>query len=385
MITDENNINTAILNAKIFLEQSIIEKQIDNKKVYAFSEHIGKDRITEWGGTSSAISCLYAIDRMDSSGIEEKLDSAKKWLLSRNKNGAWDSSEMYCCEATAAILHDLQQVNCLPEYVKTSSLQYIKNCYGKGYFKSTPNVRQKPHIYTTYLAVKTLKDYNCLEKSMSNDIVHWIKEVQNKEKKWGETPENNNSSVPHTVFALLILCYCGESLDNIKKEYVSTIKWLKKEAKDCKNKYASEQIERYINNGDECGDLPKNLNLGHCYATILCDFFMFLKDETGVLICIITILKTQSKGGWGVDNNKLSMWATQQSVDCLIEYNKQYIKRLNRFRIFWVTIPNKMPKIIISSLLLFVFVWITKSDSRMESFLVGIILMIIPWFFDRTF
>lgn len=379
-------IDSVLIKATEFIENAILEREDGGKKFYAFPECIGKNRITEWGGTSSAISSLYRLNYSKSSDFSQKLKSAEEWLLSQQKDGAWDSSELFCSEATSAILYDLYGLNIIKKNQINKAIKYIHLCFNEseGYFKSTPNVHQSLHLYTTFLATRTLSKYDKLNSTEQEKIKVWIKSIQRSDGCWGETPKSSFSSVPHTVFALMTLSFCGIKKQTLVNSYSKTISWLKRQVYCCKYKYSLEQIERY-SDYDTSGELPRILNIGHYFVTILSDFFMYIGDKSTTLITIDIILKSQVNGGWGIDTNKLSLWATQQAIECICNFKECYLDNYNMVELLIIPIPNVYSKIFISVISFLLLIWLLIDPIRRDSAIISSIFMILPWLWKKQY
>ena len=76
--------------------------------------------------------------------------------------------------------------------------------------------------------------------------------------KWNSRSQCIEGDVAHTIFALLILYYCGVSVKEIKRKYRKQIKWLQSKIKDCTSlsgAFSYEATEAYdISKSDSYGE-----------------------------------------------------------------------------------------------------------------------------------
>lgn len=297
-------------------------------------------RVTDWGGTSSAICLLYQIGNSGTVDIIEKIEKATEWLLADQAiEGSWEAAEMQCCEATAAVVFDLNETNLLSQKKLEKAINFIQSCYiqGKGYFISRPGVQQKPHIYTTYLAVRTLSVIGHISFSniQKRQIINWIDLAKSADDKWNSRSQCIEGDVAHTIFALLILYYCGVSVKEIKRKYRKQIKWLQSKIKDCTSlsgAFSYEATEAYdISKSDSYGEGAFILKSYHFNTALLCHFFLKIK-KMGIsqrLIQKMIALRGQQEG-WGLSaDDKIFVWATQQAIDCM--HGKEGFKAVHEY------------------------------------------------------
>ena len=89
-------------------------------------------RVTDWGGTSSAICLLYQIGNSGTVDIIEKIEKATEWLLADQAiEGSWEAAEMQCCEATAAVVFDLNETNLLSQEKLEKAINFIQSVSAK--------------------------------------------------------------------------------------------------------------------------------------------------------------------------------------------------------------------------------------------------------------
>ena len=197
-----NDIKSSYILARRYVERCCIRVTQDGQEVQAFTECEGKMRVTDWGGTSSAICLLYQIGNSGTVDIIEKIEKATEWLLADQAiEGSWEAAEMQCCEATAAVVFDLNETNLLSQKKLEKAINFIQSCYiqGKGYFISRPGVQQKPHIYTTYLAVRTLSVIGHISFSniQKRQIINWIDLAKSADDKWNSRSQCIEGDVAH--------------------------------------------------------------------------------------------------------------------------------------------------------------------------------------------
>lgn len=273
MIIDR--IQKSINEAKQFLIDSILDIDDHGRCINGFPHYRGKKRITEYGGTSSAISALYKIGTL-TNGIYTCTQNALEWLWSKqNSNGAWQSSQLYCSEVTAGILIDLINIkNEMPQNIKELACQYIKSCYEEnGYFKSDPHNIAVPHIFTTYICTKALMLYDDFSDNMKDKIKKWIIDSHAVEKNgWGITPQSNEIKISSTIFALKTLLLCNYPKEQLNKEFKKDLLYLKHMIVSCGNLYETEAVNIQLGT-DEYGVVYKTLKFSHYTATLLGDFF----------------------------------------------------------------------------------------------------------------
>lgn len=233
-----HEIHNSYILARKYVERCCITVSQDGETIHAFTECEGKNRVTDWGGTSSALYLLAQTGTNGNLKFENEVDKAKNWLLNdQAKDGSWEAAEMQCCEATSAVVFDLLSIKEINRTQLKKAVRYIQRCYhekeGSGYFFSKPQISQTPHIYTTFLSVRALYIASSMTQKQKNYIKNWITSARSSDGNWGQTPNCANGDVAHTVFALLIFYYCDMSIKEIKKRFSRTIKWLYKQIKLC--------------------------------------------------------------------------------------------------------------------------------------------------------
>jgi len=386
MIIDR--IQKSINEAKQFLIDSIMEIDDNGQSINGFPHYRGKKRITEYGGTSSAISALYKIGTV-TNGIHASTQNALKWLWSKqNSDGSWQSSQLYCSEVTAGVLNDLANLKSeIPQNTKELACQYIKSCYEEdGYFKSDPHNIAVPHIFTTYICTNALTLYDCFNDNMKENIKKWIIDSHAIEKSgWGITPQSNEAKISSTIYALKTLLLCNYPKKQLNKEFKKDLLYLKHMIASCGNLYENEEVNIQLGN-DEYGVVYKTLKFSHYTATLLGDFFMENEDYQSLLNVIDKILNAQFTGGWGISKDYLSMWATNQSVDLLLRFKESTYPRLNKYKLFFYKIPFFATKIVFSIIIIAIIVFlIFNSKESRDTLIVSLLIAIVPWLFKRYY
>lgn len=391
-----NDIKSSYVLARKYVERCCIKVTHDGQEVQAFTECEGKMRVTDWGGTSSAICLLYQIGNSGTIDVIKKIEKATEWLLTdQATEGSWEAAEMQCCEATSAVVFDLIETNVLGKERLEKAINFIQSCYiqGNGYFISRPSVQQKPHIYTTYLAVRTLSvvGHSSFSDTQKNQIINWVNFAKSADDKWNSTSQCIEGDVAHTIFALLILYYCDVSVKEIKRKYCKQIKWLRTHIKDCSSlngAFSYEATEAYDNSkSDSYGEGAFILKSYHFNTALLCHFFLKIK-MMGIsqrLIQKMIDLRGQQEG-WGLSSDdKIFVWATQQAIDCMHEFETSVFKNsiIGRFRCFIYNIPYFAIKLFIIIILIPTIHWLLKDAQKGADIILSIITIILPWLVKR--
>lgn len=391
-----NDIKASYILARKYVERCCITVTQDGKKVQAFTECEGKMRVTDWGGTSSAICLLHQIGNSGTTDILEKIEKAVDWLLKDQKSdGSWEAAEMQCCEATAAVISDLNKTNLLSEEKFEKAINFIQSCYIQecGYFISRPGVQQKPHIYTTYLAVRALAvtGHISFSNMQKRQIIKWIDLAKAADDKWNSTSQCIEGDVAHTIFALLSLYYCGVSVKEIKRKYRKQIKWLQSHIKDCSSlngAFSYEAIESYDDSkNDSYGEGAYILKSYHFTTALLCHFFLKIKRMGIAQRLIQKMIDLRGpQEGWGLSTDgKIFVWATQQAIDCMCEFEKVVFKNsiIGRLRSLIYNIPYFGVKLILIVILMPIIHWLLKDVQKGADFILSIVMMVLPWLVKR--
>ena len=396
MIFDD--INKSYKLAKEYVEKCCIKVHQDGREITGFTEHFGKNRVTDWGGTSSAIYLFNQLGNPENQKDLNNLQLAKEWLLQdQQEDGSWEAAEMQCCEATSAVVFDLTSSNSLEKNARDLAIDYILNCYltSVGAFISRPNINQRPHIYTTYLAVRAL--FVCKTKRFDNHIkkriIDWVNNSKSSDGNWGPSSQSLSGDVAHTVFALFILYYCGLTKKELYKNYHNNIKWLKRQIKECSDPSAAfkyEAIEVYdelFNDG--LGESARILKSYHFNIALLCSLFLMLgKLDVSKRLVTVLIKQRKERGGWGLTTeDKVFVWATQQAIDCLYNFEKEMLGKHNKCfanvlcKLY--SIPYFKTKLVLAIIIIIAFILLSKCVNMFWDIVIGIIFLIIPWLVKR--
>lgn len=388
-------IRNSYILARQYVERCCITVNQDGKEIQAFPEFEGKARVTHWGGTSSAIYLLNQIKTSGNSEFVPKLEKASNWLVQDQAiEGSWEAAEIRCCEATAAVIYDLKDVDLLNEEQLKRAIDFIQLCYvkGEGYFLTRPGVEQMPHLYSTFLAVRALavSGNNVFSVAQQKEIIEWVMSVKAADGNWGATRHCTDGDVAHTIFALFILYYCNIDVDRIKKDFQKQIKWLKRKIESCSTineSFSYEAIEVYDESKtDEYGKLANILKIYHFNLALLCSFFLII-NQLGISQRLIKrmILIQGSQGGWGINSdNKMFIWATQQAIDCMVEFESRLFKNgdtlISKIRSIIYSIPFFGLKFL-TILIVLPIIWFLIDIGKGGDIILSVITCIVPWLF----
>lgn len=373
-----NDIENSLNQAATFLEGSY------NANLGGFPHYASKERITEYGGTSSGLAALSLIDRITPL-FKGNHCKAKNWLISKQAlDGSWCSSSVYCCEVTAGILAEFgecKKEDRLPDDVTENACKYIKNCFNQsGYFTSVVDQTTALHIYTTYIAVRALMAYDGLTNLMKQSIISWLKSAKASDDNWGEEPNNNLGTVIHTAMALYLLYCCDYGVKNIKKEFKKQLSFIKKNISGCGKYYEHEEINIPIGN-DAYGKVYRVLHITLYSGPILSRLFIALNDKRYATVSIMSILRNQFSGGWGPAKERRTMWATQQAVSILCEFKTTLLREIGLGK-FTYRIPYFTLKLSYSIIIaILVFALYVFEPSLRANIIIMIISAFIPWFY----
>jgi len=386
----EIEINRCLNEASAFLDASLKNVQIcvNGKKtnIWGFPHYKSKQRITEYGGTSSGISAFHHVG-IPSSEIEEKLHSSIKWLIEQQApSGAWNASSVYCCEVTSGVLIDLTRWDVLGDSAELKADKYIKSCYNSnGFFNSIPESTGTPHLYTTYIAVKALNEKQPLSQKMKDEIKNWVISSKASDGNWGGEPQCNIGTPVYTAMALLLLHYCDYDVKKMKKDFKSQLRYVKKHIKGCGNLYESEEI--LVENGNDLYGIKYQVLHTTLYGgPIILELFIALCEYQPMVNSISSILKNQYAGGWGPTKERLTMWATQQAVSSIKKFQLEVWPHLNFFQ---KSVIYKIPffpiKVFFSLLFLGLAIYLFLTPEFRSSTIVSAFFAVLPWFKERCY
>ncbi|NUN24383.1 MAG: terpene cyclase/mutase family protein [Candidatus Jettenia caeni] len=266
----EAYIQKAKSQAQQFFENSYKEVSLNGStQACGFPEMRGRTRLTEWGATSAAISGLKIIG-FDSERLKSIFDKSKLWLLSKqNEDGSWEASGLKLAEATAGVLLDLNSINYDNSSHIDKAISFLDKCYKDGYYISTPRSIETPHIYTTYIVTKCLAKMHRLKNEKA--IKSWVLSARTTKGIWGQTPDSNDETPIHTIFALFILNACGMPWKEMKIQFQKQIDWIKKSY--MKQEYVYEEMQFEYDTLDEYGKQYGRLRLRHFTLPAVGNFF----------------------------------------------------------------------------------------------------------------
>lgn len=378
----EQDIEKCFRDARSFLQHCPIEIEYCNdsgEKIEncGFPHYQCKKRITEYGGTSSAVAALYDLG-FSNQEIQNKVEKSINWLNGRqNKDGSWQACSNYCCEVTAGILSELTYWNVLPNEVKQKAIEYVKSCYSdEGYFCSVPNSTNDPHLYTTFIAVKALKENNMLGEDYKKNIIKWMQSSMSIDKMWGNEKRATLGTVTYTALALLTLCYCDYSISRMKKDYKKQLDFVKESIKRCGNLYEGEEM--IVEEGkDACGIKYAVLHTDIFAGPIMGELFLFLNKEKYVRRIVKSILQYQNTGGWGPANDRTTMWATQQAIRVIKMYQKKYLDEYHLINVF--SNLNFFFRFMITIVLFMITIRLLFLPEYRSGIIITVIFMFLPW------
>ena len=93
-------------------------------------------------------------------------------------------------------------------------------------------------------------------------------------------------------------------------------------------------------------------------------------------------------GGWGINGGeKHFVWAAQQVVDCMKEFEDEVFLGKPSFwgilRTFTYKIPFFWIKVLLTLIMIGMTIWLVKSYDKGPDYIVTIIFMIVPWIIKR--
>jgi hypothetical protein len=378
----ESCIEKSLLAAKNFFERNLIAiKSNENTCYYGFPVSEGKKRITEWGATSAGLRSLLSLG-ISSPDTQSKCELAKEWLLRQQKDGAWEASDFFSAEATAGVLLDLLSVQAIDDSTAGTAIKFLNSCYRDGHYISTPTSTEKPHIYTTYLVTKCLANYGRLEKKTK--IKNWILNSQIQEGRWGKVPNSNIDSLIHTIYSYQILFFCGMDHHELLLRFQHQIKSVLKATINLDYVYEEIEVAQQLSNS--AGLRYNRLRIQHFVLPVLGKFSVMMGDKGTALAVAGRLLDQQFAGGWGTSNDELVMWATAQAIEYLQSFETAILcpmttKKYVLYRFNFISYSLLKALITFAGLLLLV-IFLLIPGYR-ENCLVGLLLMIVPWFFAR--
>lgn len=363
--------------ARRFLEDSIIEVN----GLFGFPEFKGKPRITEWGGTSSALSALTLLDNINPS-LKKDVESSKRWLINQNRNGSWNASGYYSLEATAGVLNDVYILNIVPREVVDQALKYFWDNYSAGFFM-TPGSKDNPHVYTTYLILKCFTHYSNIPLGIKGEIKKWLLSVKTHDNKWGIS-KGSEASVAHSIYALYILNYCGDDWNTITNDYKELIQWIL--GNFSRINYVYEEFETIIHASDPEGHSFLRLRISHYILPLVGNLCIDMNLKVPSIRIFKEIVNTQRNGGWGPDS-RLTMWATYQAIAFLVRFDNHISKKIRILDILKAYYSFIAIRILVSLIAIGLFIWIITDYNNGISFVISFaancLFFILPWLIQK--
>ncbi|NUO10405.1 MAG: hypothetical protein HUU08_17400 [Candidatus Brocadia sp.] len=115
-------------------------------------------------------------------------------------------------------------------------------------------------------------------------------------------------------------------------------------------------------------------------------FFIQIGKIQDALIVSRDVLSQQFSGGWGPSKDELTMWATQQALEFIEGVRTDILPDITNFQYLSALlrkIPFSLFKLIVTILGIgFVVLFLIIPEYRVN-LIVGVFLMIVPWFFKR--
>jgi hypothetical protein len=379
----ESQIEKSLLGAKHFFERNLISiNPDDSTSYYGFPVAEGRRRITEWGATSAGLRSLLSLG-ISSSDIQSKCDRAKAWIIGQQRDGAWEASDFFSTEATAGDLLDLISVRAIDNNAINNAIEFLTSCYRDGYYNSTPTSTEKPHIYTTYLVTKCLSTYGRLEQK--TEIRDWILKSQIQKGRWGKVPDTNIDSLIHTIYCYQILLLCGMSNDELQSRFHTQIERVLKESIYLNYVYEEIEVQQRLSNSS--GLMYNRLRIQHFVLPSLGSFSLMISAKHVAFAAAQKLLDQQFAGAWGPSNDELTMWATAQAIEYLQSFKATILRPMSsKNYIFYrcTFIPYVFLKAIVTFVGLLLLVVFLLVPGYRENCLVGLFLMVIPWFLGKN-
>lgn len=337
-----------------------------------FPEIIGRNRSTEWGGTISALHVLH--DMSPTQEIDTAINESIKGIIAcQNKETfAWGAGGVDLVEATSEIVYFLRKDYPKHNGVKESvdhAVTYIRSkYYHKGYFHSGAYSEHSEHtMYATFQAVRALVQVSELSADEKNTISTWIRNNRTGDGLWGENNDSDQSSITHSIYALLTLLLLEKNPNGIKKEFKKQISLIFKSIISNNTFFYYEEYSIPTNDSDSSGKQYKRIRINHFVLPFAIDLFLQIRDTVRARVLIKRLVKIEYDGAWGLYQTFRTTWATQQAIDALTGYQKYR-------RLFWDWIGTIILLLwhrywytmIITALLLVVFFFIWGSDNAVN-------------------
>lgn len=347
----------------------ILDSFIEKNGRPGFPEIIGRNRSTEWGGTISALHVLR--DMKPTQQVEEAIGKSINGIIEcQNKETyAWGAGDVDLIEATSEIAYYLSKD--YPKYdgVEKSidaAVTFIRSkYYEKGYFRSGAYSGQSEHtLYSTYQAVRALVQVNELSADEKKTIGNWIRDIRTTDGLWGENNDSDQSSIMHSIYALLTLLLLEEDPQSIKKEFRKQIRRIFKSIISNKTYFYYEEYSIPTSESDSSGKKFKRIRINHFILPFAIELFLKIRYSARARILVARLKKIRYDGAWGLYQSFRTTWATQQAVDAISGYQKCGRSKWDIIPSFFLLIWYRYwYTIIIIALLLIVFLLIWGSKN----------------------
>lgn len=305
----------------------ILDSFIEGNKQAGFPEIIGRDRSTEWGGTISALHVLRGMS--STKEVDTAIDESIKGIIAcqNESSHAWGAGGVDLVEATSEIVYylskDYPKYNGVKESVECAVTYIRSKYYDKGYFHSGAYSEQSEHtMYATFQAVRALALVNELSVDEKDAISKWIRNKITGDGLWGENNDSDQSSITHSVYALLTLLILENNPNSIKKEFKKQIRQIFKSIVGNNTYFYYEEYSIPTNESDLSGIQYKRIRINHFVLPFAIDLFLKIRDTARARILVDRLKMIRYDGAWGLYQTFRTTWATQQAIDALKEYQE---------------------------------------------------------------
>ena len=205
---------------------------------------------------------------------------------------------------------------------------------------------------------------NKLSDDEKKAIKNWIKDNRTTDELWGENNNSDQSSVTHSIFALLTLLLLGDNPKEIKEEFKKQIRLIFKSIVTNNTYFYYEEYSIPTDDADMSGKKFKRIRINHFVLPFAIELFLKIGCFAQARILIKRLIKINYDGAWGLYQTFRTTWATQQAIDAIIEYQKSKKSCFTAIYSFSLLIWYKYWHIIaITLLLFFVFILVLGSDN----------------------
>ena len=349
----------------------ILDSFIEGNEQPGFPEIIGRDRSTEWGGTISALHILH--NMVCTQQVDIAIDESIKGIIaSQNKDTmAWGAGGVDLVEATSEIVYYLSEDyspferHGLRESVE-GAVEFVKSkYYKKGYYHSGAFSEKSEHtLYATFQAVRALDKVNQLSDDERSTIGTWIRSNRTADGLWGDNNDSNQSSITHSIYALLTLMYLEKNPNRIMKEFKKQIRMIFKSIISDNTYFYYEEYSIPTNESDSSGKEFKRIRINHFVLPFAIDLYLKIGDTARARILVERLKNIRYDGAWGLYQTFRTTWATQQAIDALTGYQNSKRPWMDVFTSFFLLLWHKYwYTVIIIALLLIVFFIIWGSEN----------------------